>query len=60
MRLASQLDELNCDTNDTYLISAIERAKSEFCRIQIKSVFCLNQNEELYPNLFANHHLIVH
>ena len=38
-----------CDTNDPYLLSAIERAKTSFCRSTIRRVFCLHQTNQLYP-----------
>lgn len=39
----------DCETNDSFLISAIERARTQLCKYEIKNVFCLHQNDQLYP-----------
>ena len=44
----------NCDTDDPYLRSAVERARSQLCKLQIKRVFCRHQTNQLYSEKLVN------
>lgn len=51
----SNEESANCESNDPYLLSAIERARTGLCKSTIKRVFCLHQNNQLYPTELVNH-----
>lgn len=43
-----RLNKSNCKLNDQFVSSALERAGIKKCKDEIKKVFCLHQNNQLY------------